>query len=44
MQSCSGGEDIENRLMELVGGGEGEGGMNGESGMETYTTICKIDS
>ena len=25
-------------------GEEGEGGTNGESNMETYTTICKIDS
>ena len=25
-------------------GEEGEGGMNGESHMETYITMCKIDS
>ena len=25
-------------------GEEGEGGMYGESNMETYITICKIDS
>ena len=25
-------------------GGEGEGEMYGESNMETYITICKIDS
>ena len=24
--------------------GEGESGMNGEGSMETYTTLCKIDS
>ena len=26
------------------GWGEGEGEMHGESNMETYLTICKIDS
>ena len=26
------------------GGEEGEGGMDGESNMETYITICKIES
>ena len=26
------------------GWGEGEGEMHGESNMETYNTICKIDS
>ena len=31
--------DIENRIMDTER--EGEGGMNGESGMETYTTIYK---
>ena len=25
-------------------GGEGEGETNGEGSLETYTTICKIDS
>ena len=25
-------------------GGEGEGGTNGESNIETYITICKTDS
>ena len=35
----------ENRLMDMAGvGEEGEGGMYGESNMETYITICKIDS
>ena len=28
----------------LWGGGEGEGGRYGEKNMETYITICKIDS
>ena len=27
-----------------VGGREGEGGTNGESSTETYTTICKTGS
>ena len=28
-----------------VGGGEeGKGGMNGESNIETYKTMCKVDS
>ena len=27
-----------------MGGEEGEGGMYGESNMETYITICKMDS
>ena len=30
--------------MDMGGWGEGESAMNGESSMETYTTICKIDS
>ena len=34
--------DIENRLMDMERGGEGE--MYGESNMETSITICKIDS
>ena len=29
--------------MEVVGGKEGDGEMFGESNMETYNTICKID-
>ena len=33
--------DIENRLMDM---GIGEGEMYGESNMETYITICKMDS
>ena len=35
--------DIENRLMHM-GRGEGEGEMYGKSNMETYITVCKIDS
>ena len=34
----------ENRLMDMEGGEEGEGGMYKESNMETYNTINKIDS
>ena len=30
--------------MDMWGREEGEGEMNGESSMETYITICKIDS
>ena len=30
--------------MHMDGGKEGEGEMYGESNMEAYTTICKIDS
>ena len=40
--SSSGETDIENRLMDMGRGGEGE--MYGESNMETYIAICKIDS
>ena len=29
---------------QLGGGEEGEGGMYGESNMETYITVCKIES
>ena len=36
--------DIENRPMDTVGGEEGEGEMYGESNIEIYNTICKIDS
>ena len=36
LQGSSGDADIENRLMDL-GWEEGEGGMNAESSMETYT-------
>ena len=43
---CSNGEtDIENRLMDLgEGGQEGEGEMYGESNMETYIAIYKVES
>ena len=34
----------ENRLMNTVGVEDGDGWMYGESNMETYITICKIDS
>ena len=30
--------------MQVVGVEEGEGGVYGKSNMETYITICKIDS
>ena len=30
--------------MDMEGGEEGEGEMYGEGNMETYITICKIDS
>ena len=36
--------DTENRLMNTVGVEDGDGWMYGESNMETYITICKIDS
>ena len=42
MQSSSGEADIENRLMDTGRGEERVGCM--ESNMETYITICKIDS
>ena len=30
--------------MDMGWGEEGEGGMYGENNMETYSTLCKIDS
>ena len=30
--------------MDMRGGEEGEGEMYGESNMEIYSTVCKIDS
>ena len=36
-------KQTENRCMDMGEGG-GEGEMYGESNMETYITICKIDS
>ena len=44
MQGSNGETDLENRLSDTVGFGEGEGEMYGERIMETYITICKIDS
>ena len=46
LQGSSGETDIENRLMDMGRGGErgGEGEMYGKSNMETYITICRIDS
>ena len=43
LQGSNGVTDIENRLMDMGKRG-GEGEMNGKSNMETYITICKIDS
>ena len=42
LQGSGGDTDIENRLVDTVG--EGEGGTNWETSMETYITICRIDS
>ena len=36
--------DIENGIMDKEGGEEGEGEVYGESNMEIYITICKIES
>ena len=44
LQGSNGETDIENRLMDTRGGEEGEGEMYGESNIEIYNTICKIDS
>ena len=41
LQGSNGETDIENRLMDI---GREEGEMYGKSNMETYITICKIDS
>ena len=38
----NGDANIKNRLVDTMGEGEGE--MYGKSIMETYITICKIDS
>ena len=43
-QGSNGESDIENRLMYMAGGEEGEGDMYGESNIEIYNTIYKIDS
>ena len=44
LQGSNGETDIENRIMDTAGGEEGEGELYGESNMETYITICKIES
>ena len=45
LQSSNGDTDIENRIMDMTqGSGGGEGGRHGESNMETYIAICKVDS
>lgn len=42
--SNNGDTDIENRLSDIMGEGEeGEGRMYGESRMNIYISICKID-
>ena len=43
MLHSSGETDTENRLMGTGGGEEVEDEMYGESNLETYNTICKID-
>ena len=43
-QGSNGETDIENRLMDKVGGEEGEGETYGESNIEIYDTTCKTDS
>ena len=43
-QGSNGETDIENRPMDMGSGEEEEGEMYGESNMETFNTICKIDS
>ena len=42
LKGNSGETDIENRLMDMGRGEEKE--LYGKSNMETYITICKIDS
>ena len=37
-------KQTENRPMDMGGGEEGEGKIYGESNMETYVIICKVDS
>ena len=44
MQGSNGETDIEHRLMDMGGNEAREGEMCGESNLETYITICKIDS
>ena len=40
LRGIYGDTDIENRLMDMGGREEGEGGMYEESNMETYIAIC----
>ena len=40
LQGSNGDKDIENRLMNTSKGEEGEGGLYGESTMETYILPC----
>ena len=42
LQDSSGDAEIDNRLVDTAG--EGKPGMNWESSVETYITICKTDS
>ena len=44
MQGSIGDTYIENRPMDIGREKEREGEMYGENNMETYITICKIDS
>ena len=44
MQGSNGDTDIGNKLMDKKVGEEGVGAMYGERNMETYITICKIES
>ena len=44
LQGSNGDTDLENTFIDLGVGVEGEGGTNGESSVETYITIWKIDS
>ena len=43
-QGSSGETDIENRPKDTVGGEKGEAEVYGESNVEIYNNICKIDS
>ena len=44
LQGSNGDTDIENRLLDMEGAGEGEGEMYAESNMDTYNTKYKTDS
>ena len=44
MQGSNGETDIENRLIDVGEGEEGEGEMDGKGNMKTYNSICKLDS